>query len=116
MDEILITDLEVFFRVGVPEAERCHPQRLLISLELTKDLSVAARSDELNETINYSLVCQRIREFGADRSWHLIEKLAGDLCDLALDEFGATEVRVTVKKFIVPGTRHVAVRMTRGSS
>jgi hypothetical protein len=29
MDKITISDLEVFYRVGVPEEERAEPQRLL---------------------------------------------------------------------------------------
>lgn len=34
MDQIIINELEVFMRVGVPEAERAKPQRLLLTVEL----------------------------------------------------------------------------------
>ena len=51
--------------------------------------------------------------FGEGRSWKLIEKLAADIAALVLSDFGAEAVSVEVKKFIIPETRHVSVRMTR---
>jgi len=44
MDTIIIQDLEVHYRVGVPEAERAEPQRLLLTLEMTTDFTTAAVS------------------------------------------------------------------------
>ena len=43
----------------------------------------------------------------------MIEKLAADIAALVLSDFGAEAVSVEVKKFIIPETRHVSVRMTR---
>ena len=113
MSQISIVDLEVFYRVGVPEAERAQPQRLLLTLELESDFSAAAKSDGIADTIDYFAVTQRLLHFGTGREWKLIEKLAADIADATLAEFPAQAVTVLVKKFIIPQTRHVAVSLTR---
>ncbi len=113
MDTILIKDLDVSYRVGVPDAERAQPQRLLLTIELSRDFRAAAASDNLADTIDYYALTRRLLRLGEGRSWRLIEKLACDIADLILAEFGAAAVSVEVKKFILPETRYVAVRVTR---
>jgi dihydroneopterin aldolase len=107
--KISIVDLEVFYRVGVPDAERAQPQRLLLTVGLDTDFSAAARSDSIADTIDYFAVTQRLLKFGDGREWKLIEKLAADIADAVLAEFKPLEVSVEVKKFIIPEARHVSV-------
>ncbi|MBN8248058.1 MAG: dihydroneopterin aldolase [Verrucomicrobia bacterium] len=114
MDSILVSDLEVQFHVGVPDAERAQPQRLLISLELDHNFEQAAATDDLTHTLNYDAVCQRVRALGEGRSWKLIETLAVEIAGMIRKEFKPARVRVMVKKFIIPGTQFVAVRVERG--
>jgi len=113
MDTITIEDLEVFFRVGVPDAERSAPQRLLICVSIEHDFTQAAASDDLTKTIDYHAVSQAILAFGNGQSWKLIEKLAVDLAGLVLSQFSAGRVTIEVKKFILPEARYVSVRATR---
>jgi len=113
MDKIIISDLEVFYRVGVPEEERATPQRLLISVEMTRDVSAAAAADDLATTIDYYAVTRRLLKLGEGRSWKLLEKLAADIAGLILAEFKPDIVSVEVKKFIISEARHVAVQLTR---
>jgi FolB domain-containing protein len=113
MDAILITDLEVHYRVGVPDTERAQPQRLLITLELERDFSSATKQDDLATTIDYYAVSRRLLSFGEGRQWRLIETLASDIAGLVLAEFQPSRVRVEVKKFILPEAHHVSVRIER---
>jgi FolB domain-containing protein len=113
MDTITIADLEVFYRVGVPEAERAQPQRLLLTIELAQDFAAAAAHDNLNATIDYHAVCRRLQGLGEGRSWKLIETLAVEIAESLLHEFRPRAVAVEVKKFILPETRYVAVRVQR---
>jgi dihydroneopterin aldolase len=113
MDQIIISDLEVFARVGVPEAERAKPQRLLLTVEMSHDFKTAEASDDLADTINYDAVAKRLVGFGEGRSWKLIEKLAADIATLLLSEFSPKTVSVEVKKFIISQARYVAVRLIR---
>ena len=113
MDKIIVSDLEVFFHIGVTGEERARPQRLLITLELRADVHSAAASDNLGDTIDYHAVCQRVLRFGDGCHWQLIETLAADLAAMILEEFRPADVEVEVKKFVVPQARYVAVRIIR---
>jgi dihydroneopterin aldolase len=113
MDQTIIKDLEVFYRVGVPAAERAKPQRLLVTVELDHDFTAAAATDRLQETIDYHAVTVRLEGFGRWRSWKLIESLAVDMAEMILREFKPKRVSIEIKKFIIHETRYVAVRVTR---
>jgi dihydroneopterin aldolase len=113
MDTICIEELEVFYRVGVPEKEREQPQRLLISVEMKQDFVRAAARDDLGATIDYFAVCQRLLGLGEGRSWRLIETLAVEIAGLILEEFRPSAVTVEIKKFIIPQARYVSVRVGR---
>ena len=113
MDKITISELEVYWHVGVTEEERVNPQRLLVTVELDLDMSAAASSDNLAQTIDYAAVSQKVLDFGDGCHWELIETLAGDLAAMILDQFSPLSVTVEVKKFIISRARYVAVRMTR---
>jgi dihydroneopterin aldolase len=110
MGTIIIRDLAVSYHVGVPDAERAKPQRLLLTVEMDRDFTAASKADDLTRTIDYYAVCQRLLRFGEGRSWKLIETLALDIVRMVQTEFLAQQVRVEVQKFIVPEARYVAVR------
>ena len=113
MAKISIVDLEVFYRVGVPDVERAQPQRLLLTVEMETDFAAAAKNDSLVDTIDYFAVTQRLLKLGEGREWKLIEKLAADVAGVLLQEFRPQRVLVEVKKFIIPQARHVAVSLTQ---
>lgn len=113
MSKISLVDLEVHYSVGVTAAERAHPQRLLITVEMTADFAAAAASDRLEQTINYYEVAQRLLRFGQDRSWNLIETLATNIADDVLQVYQPREVMVEVKKFPIPQAGYVSVTVTR---
>ncbi len=113
MDKIIIKHLEVFFRVGVPDEERAQAQRLLLTVEMEHGFAKAATTDDLRETVDYYAVAQRLLEFGENREWRLIEKLACDAAQMILEEFRCAKVTVAVKKFIIPQAEFVAVEVTR---
>jgi dihydroneopterin aldolase len=115
MPQISIVDLEVFCRVGVPDAERANPQRLLLTVGMEFDFSKAAKTDSIADTIDYFAVTQRLLKFGEGREWKLIEKLAADIADAILSDFKPQSVMVELKKFIIPQARHVSVRITKKS-
>jgi 7,8-dihydroneopterin aldolase/epimerase/oxygenase len=113
MSRISIVDLEVFYRVGVPDAERAQPQRLLLTVDMESDFSAAVQRDDIADTIDYFAVTQRLLKFGESKSWKLIEKLAADIVDTVLAEFKPRSVSVEVKKFIIPQAGYVSVVLTK---
>jgi len=113
MSQISIVDLEVYYRVGVPDAERAQPQRLLLTVVLESDFSAAAKSDAVADTIDYFAVTQRLLKFGEGREWKLIEKLAANIAETILTEFKPKSVTVEVRKFVIPQTRYISVRLEK---
>lgn len=111
--KISIVDLEVFYRVGVPDTERATAQRLQLCVDMEFDFGAAARSNDVADTIDYFTVSRRLLKFGEGRSWKLIEKLATDIANTILIEFKPAAVTVEVKKFIIPEARHVSVTLTK---
>ncbi len=113
MDQIIIQDLEVFYRVGVPDEERAKPQRLLLTIELEHDFTQAAKADDLEKTIDYDQLSRHLLAYGDGRSWKLIETLAVELAAMILGECKPRQVAVEVKKFVLPAARWVSVRVRR---
>jgi 7,8-dihydroneopterin aldolase/epimerase/oxygenase len=113
MAKIKIVDLEVFYCVGVTDEERAKPQRLLLTVDMTFDFSVAAVSDRITKTIDYFAVSQMLLAYGEGRSWKLIEKVAANVADSVSSEFKPESVTVEVKKFVVPQAAYVSVSWTR---
>lgn len=113
MDKIIIEDLEVSAQIGVTEAERAQPQRLLVSLQMNRDLTAAGRYDNVAATTDYAAVAELIRAVLAQRPRMLIESVAHDIAEAILLRQWAQTVTVKVKKFSVPGARHVAVEIQR---
>ena len=111
MAKITIVDLEVFYRVGVPDEERAKPQRLLVTVEMSLDLTSAIASDRVERTINYQTVVDELSQFGEGRSWKLIEKLASNIADLVLAKYTPDAVMVEVKKFSIPQAGFVSVSL-----
>ena len=115
-DTIIISDIEAQCFIGVPDEERNTPQRLLISLELEADFRKASAEDDLMATINYHEVYLRVQEVCVDGERKLIETLAEDIASSILAKFEVKCIRVEIKKFILPKTGYVSVKIERFSA
>jgi len=98
-DRIFVTGLVIHAHHGVMEHEEKVGQRFTLDIELMIDLSNAAQSDKLADTVSYSAIVETAtRAFNA-RSYRLVEAAAGSVADAILSAFPAvTEIRVTVRK------------------
>lgn len=112
-DEIRIEALELMARVGVPDLERAEPQRLTVSMTLQPGRAFDDLGDDLAQTIDYAEVCQDLSRFVAGREDKLIETLAHDMAEHLLKRFRLARVELELRKFVLPETRHVAVRVAR---
>ncbi len=110
MNEIHIDSLRVKTQIGVPDAERSNWQELEIDITITPDTDFMEMQDGIANTIDYATVCERVAEIATERPRHLIETLAAEIAKAMVDEFGGACASVELRKFILPQTRHVAVR------
>lgn len=113
MDRIVIKDLELDTQIGVTAAERARTQRLLITVELERDLSEAGRTDAVSATTPYDVVAELIRKVVTERPRKLIEAVADEIAEAILSRRMAARVTVEVKKFSVPNTQYVSVQISR---
>lgn len=114
-DAILIEGLKVNTVVGVFAWERQILQPLLIDLTVYTDLSAAAASDALADTLNYAEICQLTASSIQQAAPQLIEH-AAQLVLLALfQQFDAIE-RIVIcirKPAIIAEAQSVGIRLER---
>lgn len=118
MDKITIENLEVFAYHGVLAEENALGQKFLISVTMELDTWRAGTSDDLNASVNYSLVCHEITKWMQQEQIQLIERVAEMIAERLLDTFSLIKrVEVTVKKPWAPimlPLETVAVTIVRG--
>ncbi len=115
MDRIFLTALAAETIIGIHEWERAVRQRVEIDLEMWVDLVAAAKSDAIEDTLNYKSVAKRVLAFVQESRFRLVEALAAEVAQVVLEDPRVLRVRVTVHK---PGavrfSRDVGVIIERG--
>ena len=89
--------LELNGRHGVLDEERREGQRFLFDLWLDVP-DGAARSDRLEDAVDYREVVAVVREVSEGRAFHLLEALAAAVAEAVLGRFPVERVRVRVRK------------------
>jgi len=103
MDKINIKNLEVFAHHGVFEEEKRDGQLFFISCSLYVDISSAAKTDDLNKTVNYGSICHDITNFMQENTFDLIETVAQKLtAKLLMDNPIVRKVWFEIKKPSAP--------------
>lgn len=98
MDVIYIRNLRADCIIGVFEWERRVRQTVAIDLDLAGDVARAARTDQLQDTIDYKAIAKRLVEFVGTSQFQLVETLAERIAEIVLKEFGVSWVRVRINK------------------
>jgi FolB domain-containing protein len=112
-DEILIQELELLGSIGVSEEERSRPQRLVVSVVLRSPNHFGDLGEDLSRTVDYAAVCAELQRFVAGRRCRLIESLAHEMAEHVLRNFGVPHVELELRKYVLPETRYVGVRIVR---
>lgn len=97
-DRITLRGMRFTGRHGVPPEERAEPQPFEVDLVLRLNLSRAAASDDLADTVDYSAAFVVARRIVEGRSFQLLEALAGAIADAVLAAFPVDDVEVRVRK------------------
>ncbi|MBS3739943.1 dihydroneopterin aldolase [Candidatus Bipolaricaulota bacterium] len=97
-DKIKINELSVRCIIGSEDYEREEEQEVLISLTLYGDFSRATRTDDLQYTVDYSELKERIVKIARKSKFQLIEALARKTAEIAVEYEKVEKVKVSVKK------------------
>jgi dihydroneopterin aldolase len=97
-DSIALTGLRAFGRHGVYEHERERGQDFVVDVTLALDLTKAAASDDVADTVHYGELADTLVAIVEGDPVNLIETLAGRLLDACLADRRVRAATVTVHK------------------
>ena len=95
---IEVSGLSLYTHVGVSDAEREVGQRLLIDLRLDVGDCDATVTDRLEDTVDYSEVCQLANLVAQQRTYKTLERLCAAIADRLLENYDAASVWVKASK------------------
>jgi dihydroneopterin aldolase len=101
---------------GVLEEERRDGQRFLVDVELELKDEQAARSDQIEDAVDYRGIVECVRQVSERRAYHLLEAFAAAIADALLAQWPVTVVRVRVRKpevVLDPPVEYAAVSVER---
>lgn len=112
-DSINIKGLRLVTTIGVPDEERAAPQSVAVNVKISLSHSFKGFDDEIEHTINYYEVSQRLREVASTGERKLIETLAEDLAAAVIAFDGVCAVTLELEKFILADCDCVSVIISR---
>ena len=100
MDKILLKDIKLYGYHGVLEKEREIGQYFYIDIEIFLDLEPAGITDDLGNTVDYSVVYDIIKDVNNKNKFRLIESFAQRISEELLSNFD--KIKTVVVKIRKP--------------
>ena len=114
MDKIFIHALKTEAIIGIFDWERQVKQTVIVDIEISADITKAAVSDSIDDTLNYKRIAKRVLTFVEESRFHLVETLAEHIAMLVLEEFGVAWVGLSLSKpGAIRSSRDVGVKLER---
>jgi len=114
MDIVYIRDLRIETIIGIYDWERETRQTVSLDLEMGTDISKAAESDNIEDTLDYKSVAKRLIQFVGDSEFQLVETMAERIADIVLNEFNVPWMKLRLSKpGAVTGSQDVGVIIER---
>ncbi len=114
MDIIFLRGLQIETIVGIFDWERTTRRIVVIDLEIATDNRKAAASDSIEDALDYGEVSKRVISFVEGSSFFLVETLAEKVCEIILQEFNVSWVKLSLnKRGAIQGASDVGVIIER---
>ena len=114
MDIVYIRDLRIETIIGIYDWERETRQTVSLDLEMGTDISKAAESDHIDDTLDYKAVAKRLIQFVGDSEFQLVEAMAEHIANIVLNEFNVPWMKLRLSKpGAVTGSQDVGVIIER---
>ena len=114
MDTVYIDGLKIDTVIGIYDWERKIKQRVIIDVEISCNITAAAKSDAIADACDYASISARITEFAESSQFQLIETLAEQTAQLVVSEFNVPEIKLWVSKpDAVKNAENVGIKITR---
>ena len=106
-DQIQIRNFKLLLFCGVLPEEKVRRQPFRLDIDIEVDLSAPATSDELTDTVNYGEVLGTLERVLEAERFELLERLAGRVIELVMQNPLVAAVEVTVHKLRPPVPQNV---------
>ena len=114
MDIIFLHEIKIDLIIGIYDWERKIPQTVILDIDIGLPNCHAARSDKVEDTIDYGDVVKRIEASLVDKQFSLVEALAEHIAQLILQKYKAPWVKVAVTKLgLIKNVKHLGVVIER---
>ena len=114
MDIVYIRDLRIETVIGIYDWEREIRQIVSLDLEMGTDIRKAAKSDSIDDTLDYKSVAKRLIQFVEGSEFQLVETMAERIADIVLSEFDVPWMKLRLSKpGAVTGSQDVGVIIER---
>ena len=115
MNTISIVDLEITCIIGILPKERVTEQTILLDIYLDIDIGGSTFADDINKTIDYTIIADMATQLAITKKYKLIESLCSDLNNLFLDTYKIIQQSIiTVKKpNALPKAKYAAFSMKK---
>jgi len=113
-DTIFIRELKTEAIIGVFDWERKVRQTVSFDFEFPGNIRHAAKTDHIDDTLDYKKVAKHVLSFVEASEFQLVETLAERVAELVLREFDLDWVRLVLSKpGALRGSRDVGVSIQR---
>src|SRR5688500_5040746 len=109
MDKVFVAGLELEAKHGYYDEERQTGNRFRFDVSVSTPTNRAAKTDDLDDTVDYATIAALVRKSADGPSAKLVETLAERVADSLFEQFAsAAGVRVRVAKLNPPLTEGAA--------
>lgn len=98
MDKICLKGLRFYACHGIFAEEKKRRQLFTVNIELGLDISLAAASDSIEQSVDYGQIYLIVRQAVENNCFNLLETLAEYIADLLLQNHMVKSVHVEVEK------------------
>lgn len=98
MDVVCLSAVRAFGRHGANPGERDREQPFDIDVRVEMDLSAPSHSDDLNDTLNYAELHERVVQVVQSTSFLLLERLAAEIMHEVFRDARVARAQVQVAK------------------
>ena len=115
MDIVYIRQLKIDTVIGIFDWERQIKQTVCLDVDMAVDIRQAAAAEDIDSTVSYKTVTDRLVDFISSSEFLLVETMAEEIAQLLRSEFNLPWVRLRVgKPAAIAAAADVGVLIERG--
>ena len=114
MDKIFLKNLRVKTKIGLFEWEKQIDQLISIDLEAGFDIKKAAKTDDVEHSLDYKNLSNKVKDYVDMNTHELIETLIENIAQMILKEFPVEYISLSISKpGAIRGSQDVGISITR---